>query len=465
MYAYSTVSPYYFDYIASARTREEIMADPDLCHLLEDLSIKDNMELAIKWREAQRGGYDEKREFLEYFYCNGPELDTDTILYYREKCLQSEEYPQIVAVEFNDFSIVDKLRITKYNKKSEENNCFTKPCDYLGPMSVALGMMGDSYNYLTLTNIFEKYKTAAKNMFGREVTIEESPWGNIRRHVTQKLLPNVRIACQVMYNNSLNQVQGFLSRCAKAGIIDDVKLGDPVAIDRAETISAATKANLYSTLGDCARLWQYMRTFNPYNPDQNKKVPINESMRIDNKNTNGTSMDHAKAPNPLTKVPPSTLRAAANASRSNTTDNRTAKALKTIQESPEGITYEEATFIKDKMISDESRMGDYDLTGPKFISSITAFQKLPSGEPNNSNLPVIASSNIPSMRLADNNIPSIDPEKGVKNVRLGVEGLAAVLHKNPSLEETFEYQQKTRDKNLAEQVQQMMNARTKASPK
>lgn len=309
MFAYSSISPYYLDYIASARTRQEILDDPQLCHLLENPYLKDNMEMALHWKAAKQGGHDEKKEFLEYFFANGPELDTDTILYYRKKCYQEPEYYEIATTEIT-IEYIDQIRVSKYGKDNDKGNCFTKPCNYLGPMSISLGMMGDSQNFLTLSNIFAKSIKTNKDSKNGETEME-SPWGLIRRHLTQKILPNIRVGCQMLYNNMRDQAQDFLNSCEKAGITDHINLGDPYAIDRSEMLSSATKLNLYSRLGDCARLWQHMRQFNPYNKEQNGKGPIENHMKVDNKDTNGTAMDNTPEISPIKRTTPSTVKAMA----------------------------------------------------------------------------------------------------------------------------------------------------------
>ena len=46
---------------------DEILNDPELCVLLNDPHIKDNMELALLYRAAQYGDYDAKKEFVKIF--------------------------------------------------------------------------------------------------------------------------------------------------------------------------------------------------------------------------------------------------------------------------------------------------------------------------------------------------------------------------------------------------------------
>lgn len=54
---YISNSPKYLDYIASTMTREEILADDRLCKLLNDPYIKDNMETALAYAEAEAGRF------------------------------------------------------------------------------------------------------------------------------------------------------------------------------------------------------------------------------------------------------------------------------------------------------------------------------------------------------------------------------------------------------------------------
>ena len=101
-FIYSSNTPEFLEYVAACKTRKEIYNDPTLCILVEDPHIKDNMELALKAREADYGNYDAKVDFVGFFLANGPELDTDTIMHYRKKILMSYTYSKIAKEEFGD---------------------------------------------------------------------------------------------------------------------------------------------------------------------------------------------------------------------------------------------------------------------------------------------------------------------------------------------------------------------------
>lgn len=365
MFAYSTISPYYFDYLASIYTREDILNDDGLCHLLENPYTKDNMEMALHWKDAKRGGENEQRRFIEYFLANGPELDPDTILYYREKCLQNPVYVQLAEIVISNIEIdINDIRTNRYGKTVDEDNCFTQPCNYLAPMSSSVGMMGDSNNFLTLSNIFAKLlkkgedekeneenkddKKDSKSTDDKEVGEgtkdedgDDSVWGHIRQHVVNKIIPSIRISLQGLYDNMKNEMKEFAEKCSEAGLGKHISLGDPVSIDRSEAISAATKMNVMNRMGDCARLWQYMRQYNPYDSEKNTKGPIQDEMLEQNKAPSGTSFDNTPTTSAVKKLSPSGVNSMAAA------DNKVAQAIKKLQETEWSYTAKDIEFLSD----------------------------------------------------------------------------------------------------------------------
>lgn len=319
-YIYSSNSPYYLDYLADNMSREEILADPDLCQLLENPYLKDNMELALRYHDAKTGGYEEKKDFVEYMYANGPEIDTDTLMYYRDKCYQDPVYLEIAELEFSDLTVVDLLRESKYGKKNDMEDCFTQPCNYLGPLSASIGIMGDSNNFRTCNNVFsqllglgkkqkeEDEKAEADKKAGKKAKDgatkkktdgekeEEKDdigliWGYIRQTVTPQIIPLFQQSYAILYNNVYEHMKDFADECNKAGIASTAHIGDPMAIPRAEAIDGATKVNIMHDLGDCARIWEQMRRYNPYDSSQNKKGPLGHDKIKNNKTIGGSAID------------------------------------------------------------------------------------------------------------------------------------------------------------------------------
>lgn len=303
-YIYSSNTPYFLEYIAACKTRNEIYNDPNLCILLEDPHIKDNMELALKARAADYGDYDKKVEFVGFFLANGPELDTDTIMHYRKKILMSYTYSRIAREEFGDIETVDKLRTETYNKKVEDrkkdddsssDNCFTNPCDYLQPLSATLGMIGDSENFKTPFNLFarksrenkeEKDNKDNKNNKDDKKTdnknTEDKPtdsiWGSIRKHTISRVIPAFEDGYRTMMKALSNQVISLTEKNRKANLEKEVtSVGDSRAEEVSEAASGAVKLNIFANMGDCARMWEQLRRYRVYDASQNAKGPIDES--------------------------------------------------------------------------------------------------------------------------------------------------------------------------------------------
>lgn len=301
-FIYSSNSPYFLDYLASCKTRNDILNDPQLCVLLNDPRIKDNMELALKAREADYGDYDAKKEFVGFFLANGPELDTDTIMHYRKKILLNYTYSRIAKEEFSDMSKVDEIRINSYGKDTTESaegsgnddgNCYKNPCDYLQPISAAIGMLGDSENFKTISNIFARNaKESLKKKEGDKSESDVSSnmiWGNIRKHVSSRVIPEFNKGYRIMLKMMGMQAEELQQKVQTAGMEKETQtLGDADAESVAENIAPAVKMNIFANMGDCARLWEQMRRLNIYDPSKNVLGPIDDADLNTSKTVQGT---------------------------------------------------------------------------------------------------------------------------------------------------------------------------------
>lgn len=290
-FVYSSNSPEFLNYIAHSKTRNDILNDPKLCVLLEDPHIKDNMELALLYRAAQYGNYEDKKEFLGFFMANGPELDTDTIMYFREKILHNSVYMEIYRHEFSNISIIDNLRTEKYGKDTSDTNdlknCLQNPCDYLGPFSSSIGLLGDDKNFNTLSNVFSRITSDSDNK-------ESTTWGNIRQHVVSKIIPNIEKSYRVMMGNMSSSFAEFGQKLNKIGLGKETQtVGDAKAEEKASDIASAVKVNVISNLGDCARIWENMRRLRVYDSSKNAKAPL---ATVGNKTADGNPVVNYNTP-------------------------------------------------------------------------------------------------------------------------------------------------------------------------
>lgn len=307
-FIYTSNTPEFLNFIAFTKTRDDIKNDPGLCKLLEDPLIKENMEAALLYHEAYYGNYDAKREYVGYILANGPELDTDTLMYHREKILLNPSLYNAYKGNFTQIESVEKLREEKYGKpvvkyttyttddsesddrsENEKNNdlsdCLQNPCDYLGPFSASIGLVGDKKNFQTLGNVFARI--TSKKSKDEDNDDEYGVWGNIREHVAGKIIPDLEKGYRKMMTMMGFQFQELGNELVKNGVGHAAAvMGDKGAEEKANNIAALTKTKIVSTLGDCSRIWEQMRRLKVYDPSKNGKKPFDTSMT--KKNADGT---------------------------------------------------------------------------------------------------------------------------------------------------------------------------------
>lgn len=338
MYAYKTNSADYLDYVASVKSRKEIMADPDLCLLLENELIRDNMEMAIRWNEAKYGDYQDKYDFMEYFMCNGPQLDADTILHYRMKAYNDPVCMEIAYSYLSDTNHIAQIRKEKYQKQTD--NCFKNPCFYMGKFSAMMGSCGDLSNTNTAFNMVSRWVNSCKQKLeksrqqqevnrGQRASVDESksenkdkdkikdtapkgsdskvdaggtppskdsptpppapPPGSMRHAFQGGIISGMWQGCKNLWAQITTGNEQFtteLIECTNAAS-NAKKIGDKLSQPISEMLDLVTKANVRRQLGDCSRLWSHVRRLHLFS-NENKYGPIVASQIVSNTNTNGT---------------------------------------------------------------------------------------------------------------------------------------------------------------------------------
>lgn len=354
MFAYRTNNPQYLEYVARVLSRSQIEADPVLCQWLNNPYTKDNMELAIRYNEAEEGGLEEKKAFVEYLLCNGPELDADTILYYREKILVDTEYRQVAYTYYSNIDKIDELREVVYGKTSKMTstnsqgkdydwfNCFKAPCNYLGPFSARQGSDADaSINAATPANIIAEAAAAAKRKGGS--AFSGGPESAVPMSKDQKEVPDALGRAEGASGNTPAEVNGgaipwwmknylppkvmeeyfkylalrsqqvkdLVEEYGSAGLLKKVQAGDPVVLPLAEATRMTLKGNYRRLFGDCSRLINQVRDYNPFNPAQAKQQPISASQIVGNTAPDGQKATPNTPASIASAVPKSKGKAAA----------------------------------------------------------------------------------------------------------------------------------------------------------
>ena len=343
MFPYKTNSADYLDYIAATMSREEILADPKFCGLLENPYIKDNMEVALAWHDAKFGDYQDKYNFVEYYLCNGPELDADTLLHYRGLAQADPVVMEIAYSYFTDPVVLSQIREEKYGKKKEGDwtDCFRNPCFYLGDFSGVMGSLGDTKNIETYFSLFaqnwtksydaaEKYKkqeedykktgkstnflkhlwqgitdsklgetlkgSAVGNALGIGddfITIEPpegTPQGasagsqNLQGCIRPAYLEGWYKIGKSIFNND-TEFASQLQKNLKWAVTP--KWGDALSAAVSHSVDLLDKANTTRMLGDCYRMWSQVRRLRIFASD-NQYGPIKSDQLVQNLMPDGT---------------------------------------------------------------------------------------------------------------------------------------------------------------------------------
>lgn len=357
MFPYKTNSADYLDYVAASLTREEILADPKFCSLLENPYIKDNMEVALAWHAAKFGDYQDKYNFVEYYLCNGPELDADTLLHYRALAQADPVVMEIAYSYFTDTTVLSDIREKKYGKKKNNDwtDCFKNPCFYLGDFSGVMGSMGDSKNVDTYFNILAnkwnafftpEKKQEAQKASNEQVGIKDNKSSNssssISSSVTSAATNAVKSAIggdEVITpdqsSDSINADEGrsgnspgsshlwsklrpaydsgwrrlgrgifesgveFADWCSQKSKSNCVcKWGDWFSQMCSHSVDMIDKANTARMLGDCQRMWQQVRGLRIFGSD-NQYGPITSDQLVETRMADGTTRMSFKNTHPL----------------------------------------------------------------------------------------------------------------------------------------------------------------------
>lgn len=342
MFAYKTNSADYLDYVASVLSRQQIQADPDLCLLLENEYIKDNMEMAIRWNAAKYGDFQAKYDFVEYFMCNGPELDADSILHYRAKAFTDPVIMEIAYSYFANTGVIANERKKKYGKDTDD--CFKNPCFYLGKFSGVMGMLGDvenSYgpfswfsNKLRGKGLQQQQVAALANKkaasgqitqqeasaraaaaaqaagntpktnpavpVGSDTTIQptqpeevEGEDNNVPALGSKSfmtLIPeSVQKGWNMWWKSVTDGTNEFTDEILEStnGVLNADKIGDWASSKFGKMFELMAKANVRRQLGDCGRLWSQVRRMNLFGPN-NAYGPSNPAQMVGNTYPDGT---------------------------------------------------------------------------------------------------------------------------------------------------------------------------------
>lgn len=241
----------------TAPGRDYIKANDELCSLLENPFIADDTELAIQYNEYQHGKPGAAESFVNYYYVHAPELDVSTLNDWRNIIINDNELYQIAANINMDNIIDQKQKIideTSFPWFATVFDCLSNPCQYANPISSSIGTLADTqraYNQQTEGNDEESLKLYT-------TTLPSEMWTKIPEEFSD------------MWASLTTGISNMWSQLLDCG--NDEWKGirpDPYRIPHSELFCGDLFATIGSQLGDCFRLFEYNKRYNPYDKKQN----------------------------------------------------------------------------------------------------------------------------------------------------------------------------------------------------
>lgn len=257
--------------LSIVKSREQILNDPNLCKLLESPLLKDDTELAIHYKEYQLGYPDAGKKFVDYFYTHGPELDVGTLDEWRDIILND---PDLYKESLRNNLELGEIWAEKQNDDSGASyawlgalaDCLAHPCSYTNPISPVIGIIGDSTSKYSLKNT--KQDDAELVSTGLPAFIVNK----IPKALTQGCIQLVN-----MISEQTADVAAIASREKSTAKEDQFILSD------AELIGGDILADIASRMGDCFRLYEKKRRYNPYDYSQNQEKADREGHTVTDK--------------------------------------------------------------------------------------------------------------------------------------------------------------------------------------
>lgn len=234
------------------KSRDYVKNNPNLCHLLENPLLKDDTELAIQYNEYKAGKPGAGEKFVDYFFTHGPELDTNTLITWRD-IIKGDP-------ELNDYGQrVNIVNVQKEKKKlglvSDLFDCLSNPCQYLSPLSTSLGCLADTTSKYNLKN------TGGNDSVISLIDIPEEMYNKIPRQLLAGMSQ-----LTTMISEQMSNITSMIEKHENAS------KEDPYAIQRAELFGSDVLADIATRFGDCFRIFEFQKRYNPYNPSMNKST-------------------------------------------------------------------------------------------------------------------------------------------------------------------------------------------------
>jgi hypothetical protein len=262
--------PEYIESIAIGPDINFLKNNTSLCDVAEEFPIE--LQLAYKWRSvtSSLSILPELRNYVKYLTANGTELDTETLIYFRDKLdrLPSRFKYKVLEELENAFNKAPTLVPITTPVNDFSNDQIDEDRSFLGKLADLLKNCNSPCNYFraygdTIGTVFDISRNNNTNTEPSSVDKSRPPATHVGMNIFNKMHTVIR--------------DSYAQMCARAGAVwDEIKTSKP-SIVKSDTSAYTSVTNVYSDAlskvkrrtQDCFRLYDYNNRYNAYNAEMN----------------------------------------------------------------------------------------------------------------------------------------------------------------------------------------------------
>lgn len=273
--------PEYIESIAIGPNIDFLKKNTSLCNVAEDFPVE--LQLAYKWKDITSSAeiLPELRNYVKYLVVNGPELDTETLIYFTEKLNRLPDRFRYIVVE--ELENAFKKAETIIPKTTDINDFSTQRIDddkdFLGKLSNLLKDCNSPCNYFraygdSIGTIFDISRNNNTNTAPSSADDSKPPATHIGMNIFNKLHTTIK-----------NSYAEMATRLGAAW--DEIKNDKPNKV-KSDTDAYSSVTNIYSDAlsrvkrrtQDCFRLYDYNNRYNAYDATMNLGMARNKFFDI-----------------------------------------------------------------------------------------------------------------------------------------------------------------------------------------
>jgi hypothetical protein len=252
-----------------AYNKEFIQDNTDLCGLVDDPDIGEDVEMAIQYKAALTGDPTAIRTFITNLLLSGYALDASTLDWY------------ITRVKNNPVLFPYVGPITRDAFNFDYRDCLNSPCNYFAPVSPNIGSIGDigaSLNYSTIPSLTSLGNAIPAAFSMAKASLNKIPL-SIQKSVGEitQLTTDIFKNTMEIFNDDEEKKKEQEDAIRNGASYRSTSVADIWTSDYRNYFDVSTAASdllggIASNMGNCFKLFQYQHRYNPFDYSMNQQA-------------------------------------------------------------------------------------------------------------------------------------------------------------------------------------------------